>query len=46
MKVLSATFRMLDRLVNPIVVKELRQAVNGRFVSAALILLIRPKTQR
>jgi len=36
----SRVLRRLDDWINPIVVKELRQAVQGKFVSAALLLLL------
>ncbi len=35
-----ASWRHLDDRVNPIVIKELRQAVNGRFLAAVLILFL------
>jgi hypothetical protein len=36
----AGALRRLDDWLNPIVVKELRQAVQGRFVAAALLLLL------
>ena len=40
MSVLTAAAHRFDRLLNPIVVKELRQAVRSRFVSGMLILFL------
>lgn len=37
---MRALVARIDNTINPIVVKELRQAVNGRFVSAVLILFL------
>ena len=35
-----SSFTDLDDRINPIVIKELRQAVNGRFLAAVLILFL------
>ncbi|HNV70550.1 MAG TPA: hypothetical protein PKO06_12690 [Candidatus Ozemobacteraceae bacterium] len=40
MKILSAIIDYIDDRLNPIVVKEFRQAVQGRFVSSVLILFL------
>jgi hypothetical protein len=40
MKVLATLGGRLDDFLNPIVVKELRQAVRSRFVSGVLMLLL------
>ena len=37
---MKALLANLDNRINPIVIKELRQAVNGRFVSALLMLFL------